>query len=109
MTRDRSTTPGECACMSIDSDFMGTDMSVMVFSRHCEPSEAIHSFFARRHGLLRYARNDVVGLRLACGRSKRGCDAWACGATRGIPGRHIGNEAPGSARYSSLTCCGRAD
>src|SRR5665213_297783 len=28
------------------------------FQRHCEPSEAIHSFFARRNGLLRCARND---------------------------------------------------
>ena len=27
-------------------------------SRHCERSEAIHSFFARRDGLLRSARND---------------------------------------------------
>ena len=26
--------------------------------RHCERSEAIHSFFARRDGLLRFARND---------------------------------------------------
>src|SRR5450631_1798100 len=28
-------------------------------SRHCERSEAIHSSFARRDGLLRFARNDV--------------------------------------------------
>jgi hypothetical protein len=28
------------------------------FARHCERSEAIHSFFVRRHGLLRFARND---------------------------------------------------
>jgi hypothetical protein len=27
--------------------------------RHCEHSEAIHSFFMPRHGLLRCARNDV--------------------------------------------------
>ncbi len=27
--------------------------------RHCERSEAIHSFFAPRGGLLRFARNDV--------------------------------------------------
>jgi hypothetical protein len=27
-------------------------------NRHCERSEAIHSFFARRNGLLRCARND---------------------------------------------------
>jgi hypothetical protein len=26
--------------------------------RHCERSEAIHSFFARQDGLLRFARND---------------------------------------------------
>jgi hypothetical protein len=26
--------------------------------RHCERSEAIHSFFALRDGLLRFARND---------------------------------------------------
>jgi hypothetical protein len=33
---------------------------MMLFSlfRHCERSEAIHSFFARRNGLLRFARND---------------------------------------------------
>jgi hypothetical protein len=28
-------------------------------TRHCERSEAIHSFFLLRHGLLRCARNDV--------------------------------------------------
>src|ERR1700716_1915500 len=27
-------------------------------NRHCERSEAIHSFFARNDGLLRFARND---------------------------------------------------
>src|SRR6266851_3537964 len=29
--------------------------------RHCERSEAIHSFFTRRDGLLRFARNDGRG------------------------------------------------
>ncbi len=33
-------------------------LAVRVFSRHCERSEAIHSSFARRDGLLRCARND---------------------------------------------------
>jgi hypothetical protein len=33
--------------------------------RHCERSEAIHSFFARRDGLLRCARNDADGARHA--------------------------------------------
>jgi hypothetical protein len=28
------------------------------FPRHCERSEAIHSFFMGQHGLLRFARND---------------------------------------------------
>jgi hypothetical protein len=28
------------------------------YQRHCERSEAIHLSFARRHGLLRCARND---------------------------------------------------
>jgi hypothetical protein len=28
---------------------------------HCERSEAIHSFFMRRDGLLRFARNDGIG------------------------------------------------
>jgi hypothetical protein len=36
-------------------------LAVRVFSRHCERSEAIHSSFTRRDGLLRFARND--GLR----------------------------------------------
>jgi len=31
------------------------------FRRHCERSEAIHSFFTRRDGLLRFARNDGAG------------------------------------------------
>jgi len=31
------------------------------FSRLCERSEAIHSFFARQDGLLRFARNDGGG------------------------------------------------
>src|SRR5882762_9115525 len=30
-------------------------------SRHCERSEAIYSFFTRRDGLLRFARNDGAG------------------------------------------------
>src|SRR6266481_6294089 len=30
----------------------------LTVSRHCERSEAIHSFFVRWHGLLRFARND---------------------------------------------------
>ena len=36
-------------------------LAVRVFSRHCERSEAIHSSYTRRDGLLRFARND--GLR----------------------------------------------
>jgi hypothetical protein len=32
--------------------------TIGVYDRHCERSEAIHSFFARRDGLLRSARND---------------------------------------------------
>jgi len=32
------------------------------FRRRCERSEAIHSFFTRRDGLLRFARNDGAGL-----------------------------------------------
>src|SRR5580698_7535792 len=31
--------------------------------RHCERSEAIHSFFVQQAGLLRFARNDVEGVR----------------------------------------------
>ena len=31
---------------------------VAASQRHCEQSEAIHSFFMPRHGLLRFARND---------------------------------------------------
>ena len=31
---------------------------VAAYPRHCERSEAIHSFFVWRHGLLRFARND---------------------------------------------------
>jgi len=36
---------------------------MMVYQRHCERSEAIHSFFAGRNGLLRCARNDVATFR----------------------------------------------
>src|SRR4029079_1780396 len=36
----------------------------------------------------------MTWLALSVAREKRGCDAWACGATRGIPGRHIGNGPP---------------
>src|SRR5882757_5219587 len=32
-----------------------------VFRRHCERSEAIHPFFTRPDGLLRFARNDGTG------------------------------------------------
>ena len=36
-----------------------------LYPRHCERSEAIHSFFVPRGGLLRFARNDVDGPRRA--------------------------------------------
>jgi len=42
-----------------ESDFH----DVVPSSRHCERSEAIHSFFVRRHGLLRCARNDGLTMR----------------------------------------------
>jgi len=31
--------------------------------RHCERSEAIHSFFVRQDGLLRFARNDGLSMK----------------------------------------------
>jgi hypothetical protein len=34
--------------------------SSLAYQRHCEPSEAIHSFLFGENGLLRCARNDVV-------------------------------------------------
>jgi hypothetical protein len=34
----------------------------VISRRHCERSEAIHSLFLLRDGLLRFARNDVDGL-----------------------------------------------
>ena len=34
-----------------------------LYQRHCERSEAIHSFFSPRDGLLRFARNDGVAVR----------------------------------------------
>src|ERR1700675_408507 len=37
---------------------MTTEGVAPTCQRHCERSEAIHSFFARRDGLLRCARND---------------------------------------------------
>jgi hypothetical protein len=41
--------------------------------RHCERSEAIHSFFVPRHGLLRFARNDgKTQPRVLAARSARG-------------------------------------
>src|SRR5882757_6447053 len=48
-------------------------------SRHCERSEAIHSFFTRRDGLLRFARNDGAGeglLRGACHRARIRATRW---------------------------------
>jgi len=39
---------------------MATERVAPTHQRHCERSEAIHSFFARRDGLLRFARNDAV-------------------------------------------------
>src|SRR5712675_889859 len=47
--------------------------------RHCERSEAIHSFFARRDGLLRFARNDGRRdglLRGACHRARIRATRW---------------------------------
>jgi hypothetical protein len=48
-------------------------------SRHCERSEAIHSSFTRRDGLLRCARNDGAGpglLRGACHRARVRATRW---------------------------------
>src|SRR3977135_952600 len=42
--------------------------------RHCERSEAIHSFFPRRDGLLRFARNDGEGLFHAASHPSRHCE-----------------------------------
>jgi hypothetical protein len=39
----------------------GCGVPPLTLLRHCERSEAIHSFFARRDGLLRFARNDGRG------------------------------------------------
>src|SRR5882757_4860232 len=49
------------------------------FRRRCERSEAIHSFFTRRDGLLRFARNDGAGdglLRGACHRARIRATRW---------------------------------
>ena len=50
-----------------------------VFRRHCERSEAIHPFFTRQDGLLRFARNDGRGsglLRGACHRARIRATRW---------------------------------
>ena len=47
--------------------------------RHCERSEAIHSFLLWQNGLLRFARNDGVGdglLRGACHRARVRATRW---------------------------------
>ena len=49
-------------------------------SRHCERSEAIHSFFSRRDGLLRFARNDDRG-------EKRRARPWGTGGSRARSGK----------------------
>jgi len=60
--------------------------------RHCEErsDEAIHSFFARLHGLLRFARND--GLRIGCLKiGSKKCDRRSCAtphsSSPGLTGR----------------------
>ena len=55
--------------------------------RHCERSEAIHSFFARRDGLLRFARNDGAGyglLRGACHRARIRATRWLAMTARAM-------------------------
>jgi hypothetical protein len=47
------------------------DSVANVSTRHCERSEAIHSFIARQCGLLRFACNDVAKPR------RTGCLAFA--------------------------------
>jgi hypothetical protein len=44
------------------SDGAPTNDFATLYQRHCERSEAIHSFFRRRDGLLRCARNDGLAV-----------------------------------------------
>jgi hypothetical protein len=46
---------GSPACAGDDN----RECDALVQHRHCERSEAIHSFFVLLHGLLRFARNDA--------------------------------------------------
>jgi hypothetical protein len=46
---------------SLLAAYVGGLAVIARFSRHCERSEAIHSFFRWRDGLLRFARNDGEG------------------------------------------------
>jgi hypothetical protein len=52
--------------------------------RHCERSEAIHSFFLRQNGLLRCARNDgKIHLRILAAQFARGLPKNSCPLNRG--------------------------
>jgi hypothetical protein len=66
----------------------GIDQS-MTIGRHCEErsDEAIHSFFARRHGLLRYARND--GLKTGIFLSSRQIASPEPGAAAALAFHHL--------------------
>ena len=76
-----------------------------VFSRHCERSEAIHSFFARQDGLLRFARNDGRGNGLrrgACHRARIRATRWRAMTGEGVACRLSPSSVIASAAKQSI-------
>src|SRR5712671_5620837 len=84
--------------------------------RHCERSEAIHSFFTRQDGLLRFARNDGVGDGLLrCARND-GLSSAQDGLSQRVARMRGGDEVvcgffviASAAKQSILSYCGKMD
>src|SRR5258708_28693045 len=85
--------PGRRRCWLRDSNFKE-------LCRHCEErsDEAIHSFFARRDGLLRFARNDGVQTR------HRGPAARCARAVQKPSARSRAQGTPGACCTRGLAC-----
>jgi hypothetical protein len=76
--------PGSSPGMTSMGAFQIQISSSQRLIRHCERSEAIHSFFLRQNGLLRCARNDgKIHLRILAAQFARGLPKNSCPLNRG--------------------------
>jgi len=76
--------PGARCCAASGARDENAASSRRATGRHCERSEAIHSFFAGWHGLLRYARNDAARVPIDFKQQIHECDLARHELARGL-------------------------